>query len=257
VTAEARAAARPDEGQHRRTAARRAELRVTLLDQFAVTVDGAEVKIPAIGQRLVALAALCGPLPRPRVVSLLWPHLRQQPAAASLRTALSRLRAVCPSVLVDDYPWLRLAPGIAVDARELEARAIRATASGGDVDIDVSVHHFTAELLPGWDDDWVLDERDRLRELCLHAIEAHATMLREANRFAQAMNTAYAAKRLDPHRESPMRLIIEIHLAEGNRAQAARCYVQFRKRLRTAMRMEPSEEMRALIAPLMVETPRR
>lgn len=257
VKPEARAAVRSARGQGRRTGARRAHLRVILLGRFAVIEDGVETRIPSAGARIVAVAALHpSPLTRTRIASLLWPHLRERQAAATLRTARSRLRAACPSLVEDDPPALRLAPDVTVDAWELEALAVRA-AEHGDADIELPLESLTAELLPGWDEEWVLYERDRLRELCLHALESNAGRLARKRRFARAISTAYVAIELDPLRESAARTLAEIHLAEGNRAQAALCYLAYRQRLMSALRMEPSEEMQALIAPLITETPRR
>lgn len=255
---EARATAAPSQGQGRRAQARRVQLRVVLLGRFAVIADGVEARMPAAGARVVAVAALHpSPLTRARIASLLWPHLGERQAAATLRTARSRLRAACPSLVEDAPPSLRLGSDVTVDAWDLEALAVRAAESDDDPDTEIPLESLTAELLPGWDDEWVLYERDRLRELCLHALESHAGRLAQERRFARAISTAYVAIEMDPLRESAARTLTEIHLAEGNRAQAARCYLDYRRRLMSALRMEPSEEMRALMAPLITETPQR
>ena len=95
-------------------------------------------------------------------------------------------------------------------------------------------------------------ERDRVQELFLHAIEAHAARLAGRGDFALALTAIYAVLSIDSLRESAARTLIEIHLAEGNRAQAARCYLDFRQRLLTGIGMEPSAELRELVAALFV-----
>lgn len=224
---------------------------ITLLDEFAVSEDGIEARLGAAERRLVALAALRPrPLSRPQLAALLWPHLSDATAAGSLRSTLSRLRAASPRLLTRDTTHVRLCAEVRVDAWELEALAVRLVDSG-DAHEDVALNRLTSELLPDWREDWVAFERDRLRDLCLHAIEAHAHRLADARSFAQAILTAREALRLDPLRESAARSLIEIYLAEGNQAQAVRGYLGFRQRLRSALGIEPSEEMRALVAPVL------
>ena len=227
-------------------------LRVTLLDSFAVTEDGIEAKLGAAERRLIALVALRQrPLRRTQLAALLWPQLPDRGAAASLRSALSRLRAASPRLLAeDDATQVRLSAGVRVDAKELEALAAR-LADGVALPEDVMPERLTAELLPDWQEDWVVFERNQLRDLCLHALEVQATRLVAARRFAQALLTAREVLRVDPLCESAARVLIEIHLAQGNQARAVRCYLDFRERLRSALGVEPSAELRALVRPLL------
>ncbi len=227
------------------------QVSLTLLDGFAVSEDGIEARLGAAARRLVALAALRPrPLTRPQMAAGVWPHLDDATAAASLRSTLSRLRPVSPHLLACDATHVRLGSDVHVDAWELEKLALRLV-NGDDAQEDVVVDRLTSELLPDWHEDWAVFERERLRDLCLHAIEAHAVRLSGARRFADAILAACEALRPDPLRESAARTLIEIHLAEGNQAQAVRCYLDFRQRLRSTLGIEPSEEMRSLIRPLL------
>jgi DNA-binding SARP family transcriptional activator len=90
------------------------------------------------------------------------------------------------------------------------------------------------ELLPGWYEDWVLVERERLRQLRMHALEALAEKLTEAGRYGVAMQAAYAAVRADPVRESAHRAVVRVHLAEGNVLEALRAYELTRRRAAAA-----------------------
>lgn len=229
-----------------------AERRIVLLGHFAVCVDGVEVRLPPAAPRLVALVALQhAPMTRSQLAELLWPHLEGPVGFASLRSTLSRLRSSHPDLLASGPGDIAIANDVTVDIWEHEALAARVTG-----DPEVATHEAFAEqplleLLPAWRDEWVMFERDRLREIRMHAIEAQALALAEARCFARAISAIYAAVRLDPLRESALRALIEIHLAEGNRAQAARCYLAFRERLKRALQIEPSDEMRLLVAPLL------
>ena len=104
------------------------EIRVSLLGGFALTADGTRRELPKSGQRLVALLAL-NPrgLLRSDAAGELAPHLETATATAraSLRKALTRLRAIRMPLLEMDGATLRLSPRVTVDVREAEALAAR------------------------------------------------------------------------------------------------------------------------------------
>jgi DNA-binding SARP family transcriptional activator len=111
------------------------------------------------------------------------------------------------------------------------------------------------DLLPGWYDDWVLLERERLRQLRMHALEAVARRLGEAGRYGDALQAAYAAMRAEPLRESAHRIVIRLHLAEGNVCEARRAYEQFRVLLADELGVQPSEQMARLVRRLRATVP--
>lgn len=233
-----------------RARARAPALHLTLLGGFRLTEDATERRLPLGAQRLVALVALNGaPLRRRAAATTLWPHLDARVANGTLRSTLSRLRALVPALIPQsESRALQLAATVTVDVRLLELSPSRLHINRDAV--LALAPTLAAELLPDWDEEWVALERERLGELTFHAIEAVAASLTEERLYAEAIALAYVAIRLDPLRESAMRTLIKVHLAEGNRVQAARCYVDFRNRLRAALRIEPSSEMTALVAPL-------
>jgi DNA-binding SARP family transcriptional activator len=103
------------------------------------------------------------------------------------------------------------------------------------------------ELLLGWHDDWVLFERERLRQLRLHALEALARKLNAVGRRGVAVDACFAALRADPLHESTHRLLIETYLSEGNRSEAIRHYRSYRNRLQRSLGLDPSRELQALM----------
>lgn len=221
-----------------------------LVGGFAATRNGRTIRLPAAGRRLVAATALhTGPIPRHVAAERLWPHLEPRSALSSLRTALFRLSA--GAALLDTGPgYLAIAANVEVDVHALEAFAHRLIDGPvPDADADQSVRHLTMAILPDCDDDWLRLERDRLRDLFLHAIEAHAARLSADGQYPRALEAAHAALAADPVRETAAATLISIQLAEGNRPQAARTYRDFRARLRAIIDVEPADELRALIAP--------
>jgi DNA-binding SARP family transcriptional activator len=114
---------------------------------------------------------------------------------------------------------------------------------GRSTDLKDSIEHRTAlegELLPGWADEWVVLERERLRQVRLHALEMLAERLAGARRFDEAVEAAFAVLKVDPLRESTQRVLIETYLAEGNRAQAIWRYHAYRNLLKSRLKLEPA-----------------
>jgi DNA-binding SARP family transcriptional activator len=102
-------------------------------------------------------------------------------------------------------------------------------------------------LLPGWYDDWVIVERERLRQRLLHALEAVCYRLSEAGRHAELVEAALRVVELDPLRESGQRALISAHLAEGNVIEAWRTYAACRQVLKTELGLAPSIELTRLV----------
>ena len=220
-------------------------VRLTLLERFELRDGEGDRRPSRAGQRLHVLLALHrGPVRRTVAAQRLWPHLDERGATGSLRSTLSRLRAGAPGLVEVSEGALRLGHEVVVDATELE-EAAQAILSGGAS--DWTAGQLAAELLPEWDDDWVILERERLRELSLHAIETRSAQLSSAGRHADAVAAAFAAVRLDPLRESATRTLIRAQLAEGNRAQAVRTFLEFRGRLNAELGIEPSDALLALM----------
>jgi DNA-binding SARP family transcriptional activator len=146
---------------------------------------------------------------------------------------------------------LSLARGVRVDVREMAQWAQFMLDPRGDIpDPWPGDEELRGELLPGWYDDWVLLERERLRQLRLYALEALADKLAQNGRYGEAVQAAHAAVRIEPLRETARRILVRIHRAEGNLAEAIRTYESFREVLAAEIGASPSARMEALLAGL-------
>jgi DNA-binding SARP family transcriptional activator len=229
--------------------------RVTLLDGFSVQVGGSSQQhlheeLPLCAQRLVAHLCLSGRPRRSAVAGSLWPDVSEEHAHGSLRSALWRLQKVAPGLVDVSGGSLGLAADVRVDVRELWdwARRVRDPQVGIN-EVDMPDTGLRGQLLPGWYDDWVLLERERLHQLRMHAFEAVAKRLTAAGRHGEALEAAYAAVRAEPLRESAHRTVVRVHLAEGNVVEALRAYEQFRTLLDDELGVVPSEQMFQLVTP--------
>jgi DNA-binding SARP family transcriptional activator len=146
---------------------------------------------------------------------------------------------------------MSLASGVRVDVRELTDWAHQAldprreVAGAAFPDVGLS-----AELLPGWYDDWVLVERERCRQLRLYALESLADKLAARERYGEAIQVACAAIREEPLRETAHRTLVRIHLADGNVAEAIRSYESFRELLAEELGVSPTAQMNSLVGRL-------
>lgn len=221
-----------------------------LLGGFQLRCRGRPVAPPTSAQRLLALLALHRTeLSRGFVAGTLWLDASERRAAGSLRSALWRLRQTDPALVEARSGWLRLSQRVSVDVdRMVEAsQRVRAAGSVADLDDDLFVH----ELLPGWYEDWVLVERERLRQLRLDALETLADRLVGAGDFRAAVRAAMAAVQCESLRESSHRVLIRAHVAGGNYSEAIRQYGIYARLLREELALEPSPLMQKLVAPLM------
>jgi len=230
-------------------------LRLSLLGGFELTGCGRRMPVAQGSQRLVAFLALqTRPVLRQYVAGTLWPHKNEERATANLRTVLWRLS---PLEVVDVGPsQLRLAPTVSVDLSDALAAAARLLDPAvpfDDVGFDDSL--LACELLPDWYDDWVATERERIRQLRLHALEALCVRRTQQGRPAAAVAAGLAAVAAEPLRESSHRVLVEAHLSEGNQAEALRQYLHYRDLLRDNLGVEPSPRITSLVAPMLEFVP--
>jgi DNA-binding SARP family transcriptional activator len=220
-----------------------------MLDGFRVVADQQSLSIPLSARRVVAFVALRGRSSRAEVAGTLWPEIPDSRAHACLRTALWRLRQLSRHPLITGDETLRLEESLDVDVNTL-VTAIRRVINDGECGVDQGLLPTLAamgELLPGWYDDWVLLGRERLRQLQLHALELTAQALTCEGRYAEAIEAAMAAVRLEPLRESATRVLIEVHLAEDNVVEAIRRLEFFRRSLVSELGVEPTAELVDLV----------
>ena len=234
----------------------RSRARVVLLNGFALEMGGWE-RPTAVGhlspseQRLVAYISLSGRPGRAAVAGQLWSDVPERQAKHCLRSVLWRLQKTVPGLVDVSNGALQLAHGVAVDVRELDQWARRILDPLCDMDCPATpATALQGELLPGWYDDWVLLERERVRILRIHALERLAKKLANVGRFGEAVQAATAAVQAEPMRESAHRTLIEVYLAEGNVVEVLREYETVRVMLATELGVAPTPLLEELVQPL-------
>lgn len=224
--------------------------RLRLLGGFRVEQGDSMLSPPSGGQRLLAILGTRGAMSRTAAAGMLWPDVAERHAQGSLRTTLWRLGRIHPQLVDTAADRLNLASGIEVDLWSFTlsaTRLINRTASEDCGDLDTSIS-MAGELLPGWYEDWVLLERERVRQLRIRALEALAAHLCRRGSYATSIDIALEAIQLEPLRESAHHTLITVHLREGNVIEAVRHFRTFSQLLRDELGVEPSPRMTALIS---------
>jgi DNA-binding SARP family transcriptional activator len=220
---------------------------LTVLGRFACHGEGRPLLLSPRGERLLAYLALHRrAVRRDQLAGALWGDTTDERAAANLRSTLWRLPRCEDRPLVDTADGhVALSDHVVVDLWELE--------SGDPKDREPRL--VAGDLLPGWDDEWVAPERERFRQLRLHALEDLCREHRDAGRYADALRLGLIAVGCDPLRETAHRRVIEVHIAEGNVGEALRQYDRFRHLLRDELGLPPSPALRDVIDGLLDADP--
>lgn len=216
-----------------------------LLGCWQLHARGTPQSVGSRQQRLIASLALLGPRSRGYLAGLLWPESTEQQAASSLRVTVFKIRHQLPGLLAGGSDPLRLSDDVYVDLDRLRDGADSALA-GGEPPPGLTELLYSAELLPGWYDDWLLFEQERLRQLRIAALEALARRLLGDDRPEAAVAAAMHAAAIEPLRESSHALVIRGQVRAGNEAGARRTYDDFRRRLAEEMGLEPSTRLAQL-----------
>jgi DNA-binding SARP family transcriptional activator len=217
---------------------------LSLLGGFRLTARSGSVLLRPVSQRLIALLAVLGSQSRAAVAAALWPDLGSPRDSSNLRTIIWRMRKEHPGLLLGDGDELELGQ-VKCDLDEVR-EWIRRTFAGEQPWPYPA--HAAAVLLPAWDEDWLTGSREELRVLQLTTLELSSQRFLMSGRLPEACSCALAAVTMDPLRESAARLLIEIHLREGNTVDALRRYHRFCQLLDREIGVPPGPSIKALAA---------
>ncbi len=226
--------------------------RLSLLEGFRLVRRSQPIALPGTAERVLAFLALSErPVHRSYASGRLWPETQEERAAANLRSALWRIRREGERLVEVRGGYLSLGATVTVDVKEGASLAHRLADPSVPVeDLELERVELLGELLPNWYDEWTTSWRDRYQQLRVHALEALAARLLAKSRFQLAIEAALMAVAAQPLRESAHGAVIRAHLAEGNRGEAVLQYRACCRVLEEELGVEPSEELRELVAGL-------
>lgn len=219
-----------------------------LLGTWALHCDGEAVQVPHRAQRLITALALLDPRPRAYLAGLLWPDSTEEQSAGNLRNCVWKISHDFPGLLDRQKDPLLLRRDLVVDVHLLTRVFDPVGVFPGPPYSAASIELLgRAELLPGWYDEWLLSTQERVRQIRVGALERMAEISLAQGHVGTAIEAALAAAEIEPLRESAHRLLMQGHLAAGNRATAYRVYDRLHCRLDHELGILPSPELKDLI----------
>src|SRR5258708_11083002 len=186
----------------------------------------------------------------------MWPDSTEAQAHVNLRKALHHLRQVLPDAdhfLHVDRQSLQWQPSRSEAPWTLDVQDFEQAIASSEQAVQVhdtkamrqafeqAVQLYRGDLLPSCYDEWILPERDRLRQLFLQASERLIVFLEEERDYDAAIKVAQRLLLHDPLQEATYRQLMRFYALRGDRAAALRVYHTCVTILERELGAEPSE----------------
>ena len=230
-------------------------LEIQLLGGFRVAYQGKQV-VGLHSQRLQSLLSYLivhrqTPHPRHQVAFLFWPDSSEAQARSNLRRELTHLRQRVPEadrylrIERDCIQW-RSEAAFALDIRDFEddvRQAEEATNRSAARKLwERALSRYYGDLLPGCYDEWILPERERLRQAYALALERLVRLFEDEREYAPAIRYSRRLLQLDPLHEASYRKLMQLYALNGERAGAVHVYHSCASVLERELGIEPSQE---------------
>lgn len=227
-------------------------LQVSLLGQFEVLYDGGRLNIATRNAQALFAYLVLNPGQahrRERLAGLLWPDSAEESARSNLRHELWRLRKALKEtrekfLLVTDLTVaFDSAQPYTLDATLLEAVPVEGTTAD---ELMTALRVYGGELLPGFYQEWVFAERERLQA----AYEARSArlveLLVEERRWTDVQYWATRQIAAGGWPEAAYRALMLSHAATGDLPKAIATYDRLRDQIKAELGIQPSEQTRLL-----------
>jgi DNA-binding SARP family transcriptional activator/predicted ATPase len=228
------------------------EFRLSYGDTPITTIDTSRL------QSLLAYLMLHrqSPQSRTHLAFLFWPDSTEAQARTNLRKALHQLRRLLPEAtsflnLEEQILQWRAAAPFTLDIAQFEeavARADQAQQAGHQAAaraaLEEAVKLYRGDLLPDCYDEWLLPERERLRQWFFRSLERLIQLLEDQRDYQAAIRYAQRLLRYDPLHEATHRQLMCLYALSGDRARAMRAYHTCATVLQRELAVEPGPTTR-------------
>jgi DNA-binding SARP family transcriptional activator/streptogramin lyase len=197
-------------------------------------------------------------VPRDDLADLLWGEAPPPTWDKALTVLASKLRSLLADTGVDGASALTAAFGcyrlelpqgtwVDVVAATGAVHEAEDALAAGDVDKAEAAAALAASLLQhpmlaGEDGSWLEEKRRELTDVRIRALTVLADACLRSGETSEAARWAEQVTALEPFRETGYRLLMEAHVAAGNRAEALRVYERCRRLLAEELGAYPSPE---------------
>jgi predicted ATPase/DNA-binding SARP family transcriptional activator len=188
------------------------------------------------------------PQARSHLAFLLWPNSTEAQAHTNLRHQLHLLRQALPEagdfLQTDTHAlrWRSDAP-FSLDVADFESAAVQSTSL---MALQEAVDLYAGDLLPSCYDEWILPERERLRQRFMAALERLIALLEHEHDYALASRYAQRLRQADPLNEATYRRLMRLYALNGDQAGVQRAYQECVTILQRELAAEPSPATHAL-----------
>lgn len=221
------------------------------LGQFQLEYDGQPIVLPTRKTEALLVYLVLHPTAhqREQLVTLFWGDSEDELARRSLRTALSALRKrLGEACLLADRETVQFNPAFPLwtDAVVLRTQAQHFLDQPSPDPSLVELALYRGDLLDGFYDDWILREREELRQLYLRVLLHLAQHWRTQGDYSQTIATAQRILALDPAEEVAHQHLLFCYTTTGDRQAARQQYEACVRALREELDVEPAPETVAL-----------
>jgi non-specific serine/threonine protein kinase len=221
-------------------------LHIALLGNFSLVYGEQPVTIVNTARLQALLAYLVlnrdAPQPRYQLAFQFWPDSPEPQARTNLRKLFHQLHRALPNAdhfLYADGKTVQWRPDgpFSLDVAEFE----HAIAQGNSRQaLQETISLYRGDLLPSCYDDWIVSERERLRQCFVDALEKVIGVLESENNSRAAIGYAQRLLQCDPLREATYRCLMRLHALSGDRAGIMRVYDTCAVLLRRELGVEPA-----------------
>ncbi|BDI29302.1 hypothetical protein CCAX7_13530 [Capsulimonas corticalis] len=201
---------------------------------------------------------------REELVDLLWPDAESEAGRHRLSQALVSLRSQLEpdgvpknSILRADRQTVGLDTSVVTDTAEFEAALFSSknqTGAEAAVRLERAVTLYQGDLLPGYYEDWIITERQRLLDMATGASRRLVAHYEEINQFERALDYARRGLEIDPISEDLHVDLIRVLAASGQRAAAQRHFREMERILIKELDEPPSAATKALVEQILQNT---
>ena len=227
-------------------------LQIRLLGQFDIRIDGKRVSIPSrAGQSLFAYFTLTAGTPhrREKLAGIIWPDTIEENARKNLRQELWRIRKALLVQSPKDGEYLIADEFTLKFNREAEYWFDVVQMERPDLDLQSLIANlslYQGELLPGFYDEWITLERERVQAVFDARMEQLLEQLITAERWIAVQEWGERWLALSGVREPAFRALMLASGVRGDTAKVASLYQRCSEELQEQLGVKPSAETHAL-----------
>jgi DNA-binding SARP family transcriptional activator/predicted ATPase/TolA-binding protein len=235
------------------------KLAFSLLGTVVITLNGEPIsgRIPAKSQALLCYLAATGQVhSREKLAGLLWGDKPDDKAKANLRRALSDLRQWLGDALTITRQTVALNrdSDYLLDVEIFESALAEDQLATGDLDpLREAVELYRGEFLEGFSiqqalefEEWVLQERERLRQLAIEALHRLSEACTARGEYAGGIEHTNRLLALEPWQEDAHRQLMLLLARSGQNSAALAQYETCCRVLAEELGVEPMPETQAL-----------